>query len=273
MQLNRRYRLALNLLIVFPVLSLLTACGGQVTLQGKEDELGSKKVTLGDEVVYPNDRPSVPDGKLVWLDQKNNCASCHGTDGSTAVGPKNIKLSDKGYMRLQKPVDQYSFIWFGKDAEGKKVDHPTVREKLSRREAWSLVFYLRSLAIPPLKTYGDKDVAEIDAVFGSNCAVCHGKKGNGDGPLAHSLEPQPANFQTFPRFYDRTDAVLWDHIANGIPWEGMPNFLGKEDKPKKVKINEEYVWKLVQYVRNFQETTDALAVNPAPKTETKNPIR
>ncbi len=273
MQLNRRFRLALNFLVLLPTLSLLTACGGEVKLQGKDDGLGAIKTTIGgSEVVYPSDRPSVPDGKVVWLNKANNCASCHGVDGSTAVGAAGIKLSDKAYMRLQKPVDQFSFLWFGgKDEKGQPIKHPIVREAMSRRDAWALVFYVRSLAIPPLASYGEKDVAELDSVFGSNCAVCHGKKGYGDGPLAHNLEPQPANFQTYKRFYDRTDAVLWDHIANGISWEGMPNFLGKEDKAKNVKFSEEYIWKLVQYVRNFHETTDTLAVNPPPKSDAKNP--
>ncbi len=134
------------------------------------------------------------------------------------------------------------------------VNHPAVREKLSRREAWDLVFYVRSLGDLPLD---DKTIADVDAVFGSNCAVCHGKKGYGDGPLSKNMEPVPANFQNKARFYDRSDAVLFDHIANGIKWEGMPNFLGKEDKAKDIKFDQAYIWKLVQYVRHFQETTES----------------
>ena len=67
----------------------------------------------------------------------------------------------------------------------------------------------------------------------------------------------PANFQNFARFYDRSDFTLWDHIANGIKWEGMPNFLGKEDKAKNIKFDQAYIWKLVDYVRHFHETTES----------------
>ena len=110
---------------------------------------------------------------------------------------------------------------------------------------------------------------EVDAVFGSNCAVCHGKKGYGDGPLAHNLERIPANFQDFKRFYDRTDSTLWDHIANGIKWEGMPNFLGKEDKAKNIKFDEAYIWQLVDYVRHFHETTEKTLPSEAGKEKLK----
>jgi mono/diheme cytochrome c family protein len=146
-------------------------------------------------------------------------------------------------------VEQYDFITFGKEGS----DHPAVRSKLRPPEIWNLVFYVRSLSTPPLT---DGEIAEVSSVFGANCAVCHGTKGYGNGPLmkGNVLEPAPANFQSFPRFYDRTDELLWDHIANGIKWEGMPNFLGKQDKAKKVTFDEPYIWKMVGYVRHFHES-------------------
>ena len=115
--------------------------------------------------------------------------------------------------------------------------------------------YTRSLGQPALD---DKTLSEVDPVFGSNCAVCHGTKGDGDGPLARNLEPMPANFQRFDRFFNRSDDVLFDHIANGIRWEGMPNFLGKKDGKKNVHFDEAYIRKLVQYVRKFQVNNAAV---------------
>jgi mono/diheme cytochrome c family protein len=232
------------LILVLPL--LLAACSQEVV---KNNGLIKEGITAGSrDVIYPDAPPSVPDGQTVW--EKQNCASCHGVDGHN--GKSKINLADKNYMNRQKPVDQYELLAFGDPKL--PADHPILNKTASRKEIWNLVFYVRSLARPaatPAK------IMEVDAVFGSNCAVCHGKKGYGDGPLSHNLEPIPANFQDFKRFYDRTDAVLWDHIANGIKWEGMPNFLGKEDKAKNVKFDEAYIWQLVDYVRHFHETTDA----------------
>ena len=150
-------------------------------------------------------------------------------------------------------MEQYDFITFGKEGS----DHPSVRSKLRPPDIWNLVFYVRSLSTPPLT---DAEILEVQPVFGANCVVCHGAKGYGNGPLmkGNVLEPAPANFQSFPRFYDRTDETLWDHIANGIKWEGMPNFLGKvdrkSDKTKVTTFDEAYIWKLVGFVRHFHES-------------------
>ncbi len=234
---------------MIPVIVGLTACNdSKVTLPSADSRLVSTKVTLGDkEPIWPNDDPSVPDGKGVYAAQ--NCAACHGLDGKPVAGKATVDLSSKDWGRKQKPVEQYDFITFGKEGS----DHPAMQSKLRPPEIWNLVFYVRSLSTPPLT---DGEITEVSSVFGANCAVCHGTKGYGNGPLmkGNVLEPAPANFQSFPRFYDRTDEVLWDHIANGIKWEGMPNFLGKKDKAKKVTFDEPYIWKMVGYVRHFHES-------------------
>jgi mono/diheme cytochrome c family protein len=239
-----------KLVLLLAFVSVLSGCGKQeVVLSEQKDDLAKRTITQGgQEVIYPDDDPSVPDGKVVW--EKMNCATCHGATGSGSAGKCSRDLTNREQMRKEKPVDQYEFVYFGR----KGLDHPAVKDQVSRRQAWDLVFYVRSLSCPALAET-DPEYAGIDEVFGSNCAVCHGKKGYGDGPIGKHLEPQPANFQNFARFYDRSDIVLWDHIANGIKWEGMPNFLGKEDKAKNVKFDQAYIWKLVQYVRHFHETT------------------
>lgn len=256
-----------TLLAILFTSTLLAGCSQPpVKLSGSGVDLAERSATATpkDVVVYPDDRPSIPDGKVVW--EKQNCASCHGADGSG--GSAGVKLNDYLFMSQQKPVDVYRTIFAGGDK-----NHPTYADKLSNREIWSVAVYARSLGCPPLV---QAELEQIDPVFGSNCAVCHGTKGDGDGPLARNLEPWPANFQKFPRFYDRTDAVLFDHIANGIKWEGMPNFLGKKDSKKTfngkpVEFDEPFIRKLVAYVRKFHisneptiRTASAEAVPAAP---------
>ncbi|MCC6980629.1 MAG: c-type cytochrome [Candidatus Melainabacteria bacterium] len=242
------------LLVVLPTVTLMTGCAEQVKVGGDDTQLVSKNVTKGGrEAIYPDDRPSEPDGKVIY--EKLSCAECHGADGKGVAGKSTLDLTSKEYMRKQKPIDQYMFLAFGKDG----LTHPLTLEKASSQQTWNLVYYVRSLATP-LLPMGTKDYEQVVAVFGGNCAVCHGPKGYGDGPLNkyNVLEPNPANFQNYRRFYDRTDDVLYDHIANGIKWEGMPGFLNKEDKAKKVKFDEAYIWKLVAYVRAFHSTNKSL---------------
>ena len=259
----------LGLLMALPMVAMLSSCGGTVSLEGKDASLAQKTLTQGKpEALYPDDKPSVPDGKLVW--EQQNCASCHGATGSGGSAP--VDLSDKKWMREQKPVDQYMFLTYGKEG----TQHPALHDTLSRRQIWNLVFFTRALAVPPMS---QEEWMAVDSVFGANCAVCHGKKGYGDGPLAHNLEPVPANFQQYNRFYDRTDQILWEHIAYGIKWEGMPNFLGKTQKVgEPQKFDQDYIWKLVSYVRAFHETGTATVAQAAPEKKDddankKNPIR
>lgn len=248
----------LALVPVFVAVSVgLTACGDSKVIVSEDKGLVSSKVTMGDkEPIWPNDDPSIPDGGGVY--QAQNCAACHGVDGKPVAGKATVDFSSKDWGRNQKPVDQYDFITFGKTG----VEHPAMRDKLRTSQIWNLVFYVRSLSTAPLT---DAEISEVLPVFGANCAVCHGTKGYGNGPLmkGNVLEPAPANFQSFPRFYDRTDEVLWDHIANGIKWEGMPNFLGKTDKAKNITFDRDYIYKLVGYVRHFHESNKTEAATKA----------
>ncbi len=275
----------LNLLaLTIPVVVAMTACSGPIDLSQKEQQLGSADATRGGEhIIWPDSPPSVADGKVYY--EQNNCAQCHGVDGKGAGqapgGQAVLDLTNAELMRSRKPIDQFRLIAFGActfektptttsisngitPAEGEKgvdMKHEPFGTKLKTRQLWDLVFYVRSLSVPLLS---QDDRLKIKPVFGANCAVCHGTRGAGDGPLNKGLvlQPNPANFNQFDRFYDRTDEQLWDHIANGIKWEGMPNFLGKQDRGNKVKFDADYIWKLVQYVRNFHEDSDYALEGP-----------
>lgn len=280
------------LAISIPVAISMTACQGNVSLETKQKEeaLASIEKTRGGEiVVFPDAPPSVADGGVYW--QQNNCASCHGADGKGVAGQCDVDLTNAELMRSRKPIDQYKLISYGAATfheavtsshvmEGANPDgdpakmrdakHPDFVSKLNKRQRWDLVFYARSLAVP-LLSFDER--LKMKAVFGANCAVCHGSRGAGDGNLNKGLvlQPNPANFNQFDRFYDRTDEQIWDHIANGIKWEGMPNFIGKEDRGNKVKFDADYIWKLVQYVRNFHEDGEYALEDPNKNKAGRNP--
>lgn len=258
-----------HLLPILPAVALLAGCGQtEQKLNGQTaNELASPQLTAqpNNLVVYPDDRPSIPDGAPVY---KQNCASCHTAGGAgggsptanaaptsspdgmpaanaapTADGGKASSVHfDQRWANSTKPIDIYKTIALGQNG------HPSFSNKLSTRELWNIVVYTKSIGQPALTA---KEIAAVDPVFGSNCAVCHGTKGDGDGPLMRNLEPAPANFQRYERFMNRTDDVLFDHIANGIRWEGMPNFLNKKDAKKNITFDQAYIKKLVQYVRKF----------------------
>ena len=75
------------------------------------------------------------------------------------------------------------------------------------------------------------------------CFNCHGKDGDGNGPVAAQLNPSPRNFQ-HPGFWrHRTEGEVFWVIKNGSVGTSMIGFGGQ--------LTDEEMWSLIQYVRSF----------------------
>ncbi len=200
---------------------------------------------------FPSRPPRLSQGQGVF---QQNCLVCH-------QGPMSY---DK--VKNVRPIDTYLMLTRGDQA------HPTFRQ-LTRDQRWEALFYARYLAGGL-----DTQTKDVSALFGSNCAVCHGTKGFADGPLytghasAHELgmasvkngfEPPPANFHSYSRMYNRTDEQLFKFIAEGVYPSAMPSWLGREDKAKGIVFDAKVIRDLVKYVRGFAVEND-LASQAAP---------
>ncbi len=82
-------------------------------------------------------------------------------------------------------------------------------------------------------------------LFEANCVPCHGETGKGDGPIAASLTPKPANLTEGDVVGD-PDGELFLAVR-----------MGKNDKDGKVtmaplsKLTDEQIWQIVAYVRTL----------------------
>ena len=88
-----------------------------------------------------------------------------------------------------------------------------------------------------------KDAAAIERgqkLFEQFCANCHGKTGQGDGPLAAALKPRPANLAE--RAGHHVDGDFAWKIANGRGV--MPAF--------KNQLNENQIWELTHFIQNLK---------------------
>lgn len=100
--------------------------------------------------------------------------------------------------------------------------------------------------LPAFEKSSPELMAKGKELFQTNCAVCHGPDGKGDGAGGASLAPKPRNFHA--------DAGSWTHgntamaiyytLANGSAGTGMASYksLLPEDR-----------WALVHYVMAFNE--------------------
>ncbi len=99
-----------------------------------------------------------------------------------------------------------------------------------------------------------ENLLEGKRVYDFRCSPCHGVKGDGNGPVAPTLEPRPRDF-TAGNFRFRTtktgevpkDEDLFRTITRGIPGSAMPSWapLSADDR-----------WKVIYYVKQLSEWFD-----------------
>jgi mono/diheme cytochrome c family protein len=94
----------------------------------------------------------------------------------------------------------------------------------------------------PVKSTGES-LARGKKQFGFDCAMCHGKNGDGSGDVAGDMKLKMHNQIDPATLGSRTDGELFYIIKNGkdqMPAEGN-------------RVKDELVWDMVNYVRTFSK--------------------
>lgn len=86
------------------------------------------------------------------------------------------------------------------------------------------------------------DVVAGARLYSENCAACHGTSGQGDGPLAASLDPRPKDFHEHARQDQRSVYTLYNAISLGVDGTAMKAYHELKDDQR---------WALAFYVSNF----------------------
>jgi len=90
----------------------------------------------------------------------------------------------------------------------------------------------------------DDLIAHGKVVYGTQCAVCHGNTGKGDGPAGKSLNPPPRNLVAGGWKKGGTSQELFLTLTNGLEGTSMAAYghLSVVDR-----------WSLVHYIRSITE--------------------
>ena len=81
------------------------------------------------------------------------------------------------------------------------------------------------------------------------CSQCHGKRGDGNGPMAKMFNPAPRNFTCSQTMASIPDGQLYWIIKNGSIGTSMPAFN---------KLSDDEIWQLVTYLRNLSREDQRL---------------
>jgi len=101
----------------------------------------------------------------------------------------------------------------------------------------------------------EESLARGKKQYGYDCAMCHGKTGNGKGDVAADMK-LAMNDETNPSVLkDRTDGEMFYIIQKGK--DQMP--------PEGARVKDETIWDMVNYVRSLaKKSTDTAASDKAP---------
>jgi len=126
-----------------------------------------------------------------------------------------------------------------------------------------------AIALPPLVSdaypttfqrpgvaYQASSIAEGQALFAEHCAVCHGRRGAGDGPAAATLQPRPPDLRAHHVALHTAGDIFW-WISHGRP--PMPAFADRLDIDAR--------WHLVNYLRALAAADAARLLGPAVEPE------
>lgn len=80
-------------------------------------------------------------------------------------------------------------------------------------------------------------------IYSQNCQMCHGNTGRGNGPLAATLNPPPADLVLHVPLH--TDGDLFRIIHDGIPGTAMA--------PLREKLTDDEIWHVINYIKTFGE--------------------
>ena len=105
---------------------------------------------------------------------------------------------------------------------------------------WTVPANFKSMANPIAK--GEESNKAGMALYGKNCASCHGKTGMGDGVKARMLTTFPGDFSG-ASYQNQTDGEQFYKTKFGR--DEMPKYDGR--------LSDDDIWNIVNYMRTFKK--------------------
>ncbi len=221
-------------------------------------------------------------GKVIYKEYCMQCHGAKGEGDGPAAEGLEPKPAIHAKMALdQFPMDYlYNVVYYGGKAVGKSPYMPYWGLTVGEQGVADVIAYMRETfkgteemaAAPGKKSSGDcpqkRNTKEVSFKYKGkknplkptpanlkagetlyqktakpmNCALCHGKLGDGKGPGGAGVKPAPRNFTCQATLKDISDGQMFGVIKAGSPGTAMPAFKNLRDKE---------VWQLIHYIREL----------------------
>jgi mono/diheme cytochrome c family protein len=165
---------------------------------------------------------------------QQNCAPCHG-DRGLGDGPAASGLSFPPTQFADAAVARQASLadWFHVTKNG-RIERmmPPWGNRLSDQEIWDAIAFAWALHLEP------GEISQGEQIYRSQCIICHGDRGKGDGPQA---PPSTPDLTTFEQTFGRSLAQWFDVLTQGRG--DMPAF--------ERTLTDGERWAVLEYVRSF----------------------
>lgn len=177
----------------------------------------------------------------------SRCWPCHGPTGrgngpaAVALKPPPADFTDPNQVVARTGSRLYKALTSGVPGTA------MAPQPLAEKEKFDVIAYLRSLVKygdageSSAKTAEGGDSRSGKELYDKRCWSCHGERGEGDGPAATSMIPQPTRFADYDAMKQRSPQDWFNAVQSGVPGTAM--------YPQ--RLTEKEAWDLVAYLRTL----------------------
>jgi mono/diheme cytochrome c family protein len=188
--------------------------------------------------------------------------------GSDKTKPGSVYMPDMAYSRGYETYAERDSSVFTSDPlnKGAKIyyDNNPVAGTIKRGELFpytlsndSSGYKLSANVKNPFDSLSASELKEAGRLFNINCAICHGEKGAGNGPIATSGKIGGIANLTLDSYVKMADGTMFHSLTYG------KNLMGSYAS----QLDRKQRWMLVKYIRTLQPKA-AAATTTAPATDT-----
>lgn len=189
--------------------------------------------------------------------------------GKSKREPGKIYMPDMAYSRGYETYAERDSAVFTADPlnKGSKIyyDNTPVAGTIKRGELFpydlrndSTGYTLSAQVKNPIETMTEAEMKEAGRLFNINCAICHGDKGQGNGPIANAGKIGGIANLTLEAYVKMADGTMFHSLTYGK--NNMGSYASQLDRKQR--------WMLVKYIRTLQPKTTATAAATTDTTAT-----